>query len=53
MKTLVVVSLVYLTSPILVVAQEGVDWSDWTMGSPYIVELDLFHPNLDTGIRID
>ncbi len=51
MNDLVKVAMLLL--PTLSMAQDQSDWSDWTMGARYTVQLELFRPTLDTRLRID
>ena len=53
MRNPAAICLAMLLLPTLAVAQNQSDWSDWTMGARYTVQLELFHPALDTQLRID
>jgi hypothetical protein len=53
MKNPIAMCLATLLLPSLAMAQNQSDWSDWTMGARYTVQLELFHPTLNTRLRID
>ena len=52
MKTVLVLVVALLLSTVAK-SQDQSDWSDWTMGARYAVQLDLFHPFVDTKFRLD
>ena len=53
MRNPAAICLATLLLPTLSMAQNQIDWSDWTMGARHTVQIGVFHPALDTQLRID
>lgn len=47
------VTIATLLLPTSALAEQQDDWSDWTMGAQYVVQLEMSHASLDTQLRID
>lgn len=45
--------IVVLLTPTLAAAQSDESWKDWTLGAPWVIGLEAFHPKIDTKVRLD
>jgi hypothetical protein len=53
MKTLIIVTITFLSLTSTAIAQNTNDWQSWPLADHFTVSLNAMFPNLDTRVRLD